>query len=246
MSTQTFVGRTISVTSERRSYFTALLPRYVEARRPLRVLDVGCGTGGQLLDLARALPRATLVGVDLSPANIEAARAARRRSPLGRRVEFVCGDYLALRMGPFDLIVSDTTLHLIPAPTETLYARLSGDLRPGGFLFQCMPYACWYNRALGLARSVLRVGRGRWTDALLFRAGRLLHGRDFSDEAIRERLCYMYLLPYRYDGPALRRLARSFGLQAIGQHAVPHASLAKPRHRTAVFRKSGAERRPGG
>ena len=35
--------------------------------RPLRVLDVGCGTGRTLLQLARALPKNSYRGVDLSP-----------------------------------------------------------------------------------------------------------------------------------------------------------------------------------
>jgi SAM-dependent methyltransferase len=41
-----------------------------------RVLDIGCGTGGDLVRIARLLPDAELHGVDLSQARIEAARQA--------------------------------------------------------------------------------------------------------------------------------------------------------------------------
>jgi hypothetical protein len=43
---------------------------------PRRILDVGCGTGYLLRQLAARCPQAELAGIDPAPAMIEAARAA--------------------------------------------------------------------------------------------------------------------------------------------------------------------------
>jgi SAM-dependent methyltransferase len=74
-------------------------------RPPRRALDLGTGTGEGALAIARRFPDAEVVGVDLAPAMIEAAR--RKVSPeLGGRVSFEQGDAsrLACADGSFDLV----------------------------------------------------------------------------------------------------------------------------------------------
>ncbi len=56
-----------------------------------RVLEVGCATGGNLLPMAESLPEASFVGIDLSAAQIDAARAAQRTLGL-KNAEFRCQD----------------------------------------------------------------------------------------------------------------------------------------------------------
>src|SRR5207302_689292 len=47
-----------------------------------RVLEVGAGTGGNLLPMAGAFPDARFVGIDLSPRQIELARNAAQKANL--------------------------------------------------------------------------------------------------------------------------------------------------------------------
>lgn len=64
------------------------------------VLDVGCGTGGWLIELAQTTPTCTvLVGVDASRTFIEYARAQAEAAQVSDRVEFHVAD--ALRMLEF-------------------------------------------------------------------------------------------------------------------------------------------------
>ena len=73
---------------------------------PVRILDLGTGTGVVAQALAERYPEAEVVGIDLSPAMIDEARD--RLSPeLGARVDFQVGDAAALVSpdGDFDLVV---------------------------------------------------------------------------------------------------------------------------------------------
>ena len=102
--------RTFTTPPERRGRMTEVVLRHESATRALRVLDIGCATGMQVLDLARALPAAHLVGVDISPPSIRAAEDAARRSPDGGRVTFVASDYWRFEDGPFDVLVAGPSL----------------------------------------------------------------------------------------------------------------------------------------
>jgi demethylmenaquinone methyltransferase/2-methoxy-6-polyprenyl-1,4-benzoquinol methylase len=58
------------------------------------VLDACCGTGDLSLAVARHYPDAAVTGLDFSQAMLGSARAKAARA--GARIEFVCGDLLAL------------------------------------------------------------------------------------------------------------------------------------------------------
>jgi release factor glutamine methyltransferase len=75
--------------------------------RPLRIVDLGTGTGAILLALLHELPAALGLGTDIS---LEALRTARRNAAdlgLASRAAFVACNYAAALAGPFDLIVSN-------------------------------------------------------------------------------------------------------------------------------------------
>src|SRR5713101_6116958 len=60
-----------------------------------RVLDVGCGTGGWLIEAAKTYPSMTLlVGVDVSKRMVEYARSRAEAEQLGERVQFQTMDAL--------------------------------------------------------------------------------------------------------------------------------------------------------
>src|SRR5579872_3866771 len=75
---------------------------------PLRIADVGTGSGCIALALARELPRAELHAVDISAAALEVARANAARHQLESRIQFHQGDLLAgFDNNSFDVIVSN-------------------------------------------------------------------------------------------------------------------------------------------
>ena len=76
----------------------------------VRVLDIGCGDGKVTVELARRVPRGSVVGVDSSPAMIDLAR--RSYGNAAANVDFRLGDAQALDFGArFDLAFSNAALH---------------------------------------------------------------------------------------------------------------------------------------
>jgi ubiquinone/menaquinone biosynthesis C-methylase UbiE len=72
-----------------------------------RVLDIGCGPGGWLLETAFRYPHMELTGIDISWRMIEYARAEAQAQKLSDRVEFLVMDALRLLGfpdGSFDLV----------------------------------------------------------------------------------------------------------------------------------------------
>jgi ubiquinone/menaquinone biosynthesis C-methylase UbiE len=85
-----------------------LLPEQKDLGSFQRVLDVGCGTGGWLINLARTHPGiATLIGVDISERMVNFALGRARDARVHDRVTFQVGDALRMRKLPsdsFDLV----------------------------------------------------------------------------------------------------------------------------------------------
>jgi ubiquinone/menaquinone biosynthesis C-methylase UbiE len=80
-----------------------------KAPEPECILDIGCGTGLLLRELARRLPHAVeLVGVDPAAAMIDVAE---RSAPADGRLRFLAGtaERLPLPDDAFDLVVSTTS-----------------------------------------------------------------------------------------------------------------------------------------
>jgi release factor glutamine methyltransferase len=85
----------------------AVVDRQGGRGRPLRVLDLGTGSGCLLITLLAELPGATGVGTDLSLPALALARDNARRLGVGNRAQFVAGDWFAPVAGRFDLIVAN-------------------------------------------------------------------------------------------------------------------------------------------
>jgi release factor glutamine methyltransferase len=75
--------------------------------RPLRVLDIGTGSGALLLALLAELPNASGIGTDISIAALQVARCNATRNRLSARTRFVACDVAQALSGPFDLVVSN-------------------------------------------------------------------------------------------------------------------------------------------
>lgn len=97
--------------------------------RGKKVLDVGCGRGGNAAALARYFGAAEVVGLDLSALAIESAR----RAVEDPRVTFVVGDALSL---PFEAERFDVVTNIESAQHYPDKSRFFGETRrvlvPGG------------------------------------------------------------------------------------------------------------------
>jgi release factor glutamine methyltransferase len=75
--------------------------------RPLRIADLGTGSGAILLALLSELPAAHGFGTDISEGALQTAGANAARARLSDRATFIACDYASGLTGPFDLIVSN-------------------------------------------------------------------------------------------------------------------------------------------
>jgi ubiquinone/menaquinone biosynthesis C-methylase UbiE len=99
-----------------------------------RVLEVGCGNGIVLCDLARRVtPPGLSIGLDPSPALLAIARELAARAVPGASVQLCQGDARALpfKDGQFDAVLAATTLAHIPDGQQAILemVRVTG---PGG------------------------------------------------------------------------------------------------------------------
>lgn len=74
---------------------------------PLRILDLGTGTGCILIALLREMPSAYGIGIDISHAALASARENARRNGVGARAGFLQADWLAGIDGLFDIVVAN-------------------------------------------------------------------------------------------------------------------------------------------
>jgi SAM-dependent methyltransferase len=106
------------------------LERFVASHPPGRALDVGCGTGTNVVYLARH--GWTALGVDFAARAI--AKARRRARDAGVASTFLVGDVTRLGVtGPFDLALDIGCLHSIAISGRAGYAAgLARVVRSGG------------------------------------------------------------------------------------------------------------------
>jgi S-adenosylmethionine-diacylgycerolhomoserine-N-methlytransferase len=84
------------------------------------VLEIGCGTARNLLRIARHYPTAHCLGVDISSAMLQTARASIQREGADRRVRVALADATSFDpkplfgIGQFDRVVISYALSMIP------------------------------------------------------------------------------------------------------------------------------------
>ena len=88
---------------------------------PLRLLDLGCGTGLELDEIFRRLPDAEATGVDLAPAML----GRLREKHAGKRIRLICGSYFNVDFGwqAFDCAVSFAIIWWISSRRRTTILR---------------------------------------------------------------------------------------------------------------------------
>lgn len=134
-----------------------------------RVLELGCGTGGNLLPMALVLPESRFLGVDLSPRQIEMGQATARAAGL-TNLDLQARSILDITEadGKFDYIICHGVYSWVPPPVqEHILDICQRNLAPNGIAYVSYnAYPGWHNR--GLVREMLGY-----------------HAKQFSDPEIR-------------------------------------------------------------
>ncbi len=112
-----------------------------------RVLELGCASGGNILPAAYALPESSWVGIDYSPRQIEAGRAAVAYLGL-ENVTLECMNILDVtpEFGEFDYIIAHGVYAWVPADVrDNLLSLCKKNLAPNGVAYVSYnTYPGWY------------------------------------------------------------------------------------------------------
>jgi SAM-dependent methyltransferase len=187
-----------------------------------RLLELGCGDGGNLVPMAYALPGSTFCGIDLSASAIERAEALRDALGL-ENLDLRRGDVTALpALGTFDYVVAHGVYSWIaPQARDALLAACRAHLSPGG-----IAYVSYDVMPGGHLREITRQML-RW------------HLRDIDDPGERieqARALLSAILAAGRDGDDLQQRLAWQAEWALAQSdaALYHDELA-PHHEAVLF-----------
>src|SRR4051812_41905636 len=188
----------------------------VAGDRPIRVLDVGCGTGVFAGRLRAALPKATVWGVDLVAGMLD--KGAERWRRHSGQVQPVKGDSERLPFGDgaFDFVTCANSFHHYPHQDRAV-AEMHRVLRPGGRLMIIDGYrdAPWgyfiYDVCVAGVEGAVHHASSRTMRELFDQAGL---------RAVAQRV---------YRGPAPFLLTEAVGAEPVSIIPSPHFQSAATR-----------------
>jgi tRNA (cmo5U34)-methyltransferase len=155
--------------------------RLLAPRKPLRILDLGTGTGNLLGKLMTGGVAASAVGVDGSVHMLEIARRRFRDAPAASFLERDFGSRGWMKgLGTFDAVVSTGAIHHLDGKGKrNLFRELRSLLRAGG------AFVCG-DPLKGASPRLDRMYEDAWVDLIRRNTARL-SGRSLSRGVIRSR-----------------------------------------------------------
>jgi len=137
---------------------------------PLKVLDLGAGTGLYSGMVQAVFPNAEFTLLDIAAEMLQQAKA--RFHQLGKSPRILIGDYIKTDLGgPYDLIISALSIHHLPDPDKAcLYQRIYNALKPGGMFINA-------EQVLGRTPKLEQFYQQQWLDNV--------RNRGISDEHLR-------------------------------------------------------------
>jgi methyltransferase-like protein/SAM-dependent methyltransferase len=210
-----------------------------------RVLEIGCGTAGNLLAMAAVLPQSRFLGVDLSPRQIAAGQEMVDALAL-ENVQLISGDLLELNLeGEVDYLICHGVFSWCPPPVQERILRLCQEkLAPNGVAYISFNALPGWHR-MGLWRDLMLWGasdeRLDWKSNVL-RARRTLEIvaqasepidpgyaklvqegveliRDAPDAWVMHDLLEVYNQPFLFRD--MVRRAAGYGLQFLAESCRP-------------------------
>lgn len=223
--------RLFTVTKNRNQQFLSKITGSLS--NSTRLLDIGCGDGSILFDLDVEKLGAIYTGIDISEANIQRAQGLHAR----RSIDFVCSDYTTHKFStPFQLIVSYSTLNIIPRP-ELVLRKIREDLAPGGKLIVALPYDCLRSKIYIFSRKVLSLINLPAINRAVVAFLRPVLMRRYSKEEIKQSIVYMTMPPYLIDDEKFRTLMTALGLDLIDEERELPTVFGKLSHKLLTFQK---------
>jgi ubiquinone/menaquinone biosynthesis C-methylase UbiE len=101
-----------------------------------RIIDVGCGSGGTAVVLAKNLPESEVFGIDLSEPLLGLAKQTAQTASLEERLNFEVADVhkIPYDANSFNVVLNINMVHLVEDPVQMLN-EMERILVPDGFLF---------------------------------------------------------------------------------------------------------------
>lgn len=198
-----------------------------------RILNAGCGTGREAIELASVFPNAAILAVDLSLTSL--SYGAKRARDIGlENIEFRQGDILGMGVlsDKFDFIASSGVLHHMKDPAAGL-AVLNGLLKPGGIMRLAL-YSETARRHIAKARESIKDNNFAATAADIRRFRReapVILPKETYDNICSFRDYFVlpecrdllfHVQEHRFTIPQLKDFLSAEGLEFRGLQIYPH------------------------
>jgi len=137
VSSYALAGRIDGVMSASYLFQTARITKTIYGKK--KVLDLGCGPGTQLAQIAQLNPESSFTGMDLSEEMLEDAENHRKELDL-QNIKFEQGNFSNLKNiedHSFDAVISTMALHHLPSISDlkNCFMEIKRILKPGGAIY---------------------------------------------------------------------------------------------------------------
>lgn len=221
--------------SSNRTYFTNIILGYLQDSSENMLLEIGCGDGKQLYELASKTSYIRMTGIDISSKNISNAQISTQ--DFKNRVNLFCHDFALLNDFKCNILIADSVIHNIESPTRVIFQKLSDVVCNDGVAIISLPKNCFYNEMLFIARRFFALIKSSWFEEIVCIVGKLLNKNEITKEQLRERIPYIYKVPTLIWNVNTLNQLKLYGFDVIGEFSYPHSSAVQPKHTTVILKK---------